>query len=240
MRRGRMGHRVTHLHAASSRGLQGGFGMGRVEVPPHPSATRGSRVLQCRVWVSRVLQLFLLFLWCRHRGSQRLLPWVRGFRGLQGGFGMGRAEVPPHPSAIRGSRVLQGRVWGSVAAAALSLSVVQAQGQPEAAALGQGCQGQGQGQGQGGSAPPPARRSPLPSLRVRAGRAQERGSATRGGRAARGADRQGRPSQRRDAAARLPPRGGGLLSLGFTRQVQSSGGGGRPTPHSRTCICGRG
>ena len=61
-----------------------------------------------------------------------------------------------------------------------------------------------------------------------------------GGRAARGADRQGRPAQRRDAAARLPPRGGGLLSLGFTRQVQSSGGGERPTPHSRTCICGRG
>ena len=34
--------------------------------------------------------------------------------------------------------------------------------------------------------------------------------------------------------------GGGLLSLGFTRQVQSSGGGrGRPTHHSRTCTCGR-
>ena len=57
---------------------------------------------------------------------------------------------------------------------------------------------------------------------------------TRGGRAARGADRQGRPSQRRGAAARLPPRGGGgLLSLGFTRQVQSSGGGAPnpPQPH---------
>ena len=51
-----------------------------------------------------------------------------------------------------------------------------------------------------------------------------------GGRAARGADRQGRPSQRRGAAARLPPHGGGLLSLGFTRQVQSSGGGGAQPP----------
>ena len=55
MRRGRMGHRVTHLRPASGRGLQGGFGMGRVEVPPHPPATRGSRVLQDRVWGSRVL-----------------------------------------------------------------------------------------------------------------------------------------------------------------------------------------
>ena len=56
------------------------------------------------------------------------------------------------------------------------------------------------------------------------------------GRAARGADRQRRPSQHRDAAARLPARAGGrggLLSLGFTRQVQSSGGGGGnpPQPH---------
>ena len=109
-------------------------------------------------------------------------------------------------------------------------SVVQAQGQPEAAALGQGCQGQSQGRGQGGPAPPPARRSPPPSLRGGAAQAQERGSATRGGRAACGADRQGCPSQRRGAAARLPPRGGGLLSLGFTRQVQSSGGGGAQPP----------
>ena len=119
-------------------------------------------------------------------------------------------------------------------------SVVQAQGQPAAAALGQGCQGQGQGRGQGGPAPPPRHAAPPPPFVGGAGQAQERGSATRGGRAARGADRQGRPSQRRGAAARLPPRGGGLLSLGFTRQVQSSGEGGRPTPHSRTCTCGRG
>ena len=51
--------------------------MGRVEVPPHPSAIRGSRMLQGRVWGSRVLQDNL---WCRHRGSQRLLLWVRGVR----------------------------------------------------------------------------------------------------------------------------------------------------------------
>ena len=79
-------------------------------MPPHPPATRGSRVLQHRVWGSRVLQLFL---WYRHGGSQGLLSWIRGVRGLQGGHGMGRAEVPPHPSAVRGSRVLQGGVWGS-------------------------------------------------------------------------------------------------------------------------------
>ena len=49
-RRGRMGHRATYLHPgiASSRGLQGGFELGRVQVPPHPSAGRGSRVLQGR------------------------------------------------------------------------------------------------------------------------------------------------------------------------------------------------
>ena len=51
--------------------------MGRAEVPPYPSVIRGSRVLQGRVWGSRLLQIFL---WCRHRGSQRLLPWVRDVR----------------------------------------------------------------------------------------------------------------------------------------------------------------
>ena len=99
---------------------------------------------------------------------------------------------------------------------------------------GSGVSGTGPGSGTGWSRPPPPRHGaappPPPSLRGGAGQAQERGSATRGGRAVRGADRQGRPSQRRGAAARLPPRGGGLLSLGFTRQVQSSGGGGAQPP----------
>ena len=46
-RRGRMGHRVTYLlpRIASSRGLRAGFELGRVQVPPQPSASRGSRVL---------------------------------------------------------------------------------------------------------------------------------------------------------------------------------------------------
>ena len=160
------------------------------------------------------------------QGCQGAAGWPRD--------GQGRGASPPLSG--QGQQGAAGRGLGQQAAA--PLSVVQAQGQPEAAALGQGCQGQGQGQGQGGSAPPPARRSPPPSLRGRAGRAQERGSATRGGRAARGADRQGRPAQRRDAAARLPPRGGGLLSLGFTRQVQSSGGGSAQPPTAAPASAG--
>ena len=126
---------------ASSRGLQGGFELGRIQVPPHPSANRGSRVLQGRIWGSRVLQGVLC---CRHRGSQRLLLWIRGVR----------------------DRVVH---------------------------LSPRC----------GAAPPP------PSLRGRAGQAQLRSNATRGGRTARGADRQPRPSQHRGAAARMPARGGG-------------------------------
>ena len=50
------------------------------------------------------------------------------------------------------------------------------------------------------------------------------------GRAAGGADCQRCPSQHRGAAARMPARGGGLLSLGFTRQVQPSGGGDAQPP----------
>ena len=34
-------------------------------------------MLQGRIWGSKVLQGIL---WCRHRGSQRLLLWVRGVR----------------------------------------------------------------------------------------------------------------------------------------------------------------
>ena len=61
------------------------------------------------------------------------------------------------------------------------------------------------------------------------------GAGQRVGQAVRGAPR--------SAGVRQPvcrPAGGGLLSLGFTRQVQSSGGGGAQPPNSRTCTCGRG
>ena len=148
MRRGRMGHRATHLHSgiASSKGLQGGFGLGRVQVPPHPSAIRGSRMLQGRIWGSRVLQDIL---WCRHRGSERLLLCVRGVRD--------RARVS--------DRVV----------------------------------------------PLPLRRGAAPPTPSVGGQDRHRSAAMRhwGGRAARGADRQRRPSQHRGAAARLPTRGGG-------------------------------
>ena len=94
MRRGRMGLRVAHPHPriASSKELQGGFGMGRVKVPPHPSVIRGSRMLQDRVWGSRVLQ-------GRDWGSRMLQGKVWGSRMLHG--------------SVWGSRMLQGRVWGS-------------------------------------------------------------------------------------------------------------------------------
>ena len=92
-----------------------------------------------------------------------------------------------------------------------------------------------------GQTPHPFTPSPPPLfLRGGAGQAQERGSATWWGRAAHGADRQGRPSQRRGAAARLPPRGGGALEPWLHSASAVIGRGGRPTPHSRTCTCGRG
>ena len=109
--------------------------------------------------------------------------------------------------------------------------------------------GTGPGSGTRWFCSPPTPRSPPPSLRGRAGEAQERGNATQGGgRAARGADRQGRPSKRRDAAAQgcgspyaaLRGGGGGALEPGLHSASAVIGRGGRPTPHSRTCICGRG
>ena len=40
-------------------------------------------------------------------------PGIASSKELQGGFEMDRVKVPPHPSVIRGSRMLQDRVWGS-------------------------------------------------------------------------------------------------------------------------------
>ena len=85
-----------------------------------------------------------------------------------------------------------------------------------------------------GAAPPP------PSVggqdRHRSAAMRHGGAGQRVGQTVRGAPRS---AGMRQPVCR-PAGGGGLLSLGFTRQVQSSGGGGRPTPHSRTCTCGRG
>ena len=104
MRRGRMGLRVAHPHPgiASSKELQGGFGMDRVKVPPHPSVIRGSRMLQDRVWGSRVLQ-------GRVWGSRMLQGRVWGSRMLQGRAWASRMLQ----GRVWGSRMLQGRVWGS-------------------------------------------------------------------------------------------------------------------------------
>ena len=180
MRRGRMGHKVTHLHPgiASSRGLQGGFGLGRVQVPPHPSASSGSRMLQGRIWGSRVLQGIL---WCRHRGSLRLLLWVRGVRGRAGG----RDRVVPLPP------------W------------------------------------RGAPRPPGAAQSPPPPSvggqdRHRSAAMRHEGARQRVGQTDSGAPRS---TGVRQPVCRPARGGGGLLSLGFTRQVQSSGGGGaQPAP----------
>ena len=104
MRRGRMGLRVAHPHPgiASSKVQQGGFGMGRVKVPPHPSVIRGSRMLQDRVWGSRLLQ-------GRVWGSRMLQGRVWGSRMLQGRVWGSRMLQ----GRVWGSRMLQGRVWGS-------------------------------------------------------------------------------------------------------------------------------
>ena len=99
-----MGLRVAHPHPgiASSKELQGGFRMGRVKVPPHPSVIRGSRMLQDRVWGSRGLQ-------GRVWGSRVLQGRVWGDRMLQGRVWGSRMLQ----GRVWGSRMLQGRVWGS-------------------------------------------------------------------------------------------------------------------------------
>ena len=113
--------------------------------------------------------------------------------------------------------MLQGRIWGR----RVLQDVLWCRH------LGQGCQGQGQGQGQGGFPHPSGTaQPPPPSLRGRAGQAQEHDSAAREGRAARGADRQRRPSQHRGAAARLLTCGGG--------------GALEPGLHSASAVIGRG
>ena len=40
-------------------------------------------------------------------------PGIASSEELQGGCGMDRVKVAPHPSVIKGSRMLQDRVWGS-------------------------------------------------------------------------------------------------------------------------------
>ena len=138
-------------------------------------------------------------------------------------LGWAGSRLPPYASAIRGSTVCSA---GPRAAGCGSSSCGVATWAARRCSPGSGCQEQSQGQGQDGSAPPPARRSPPPSLRGGAGRAQERGR----GRAAPRRDCQGAPCS---AGMRQPvchPGGRGLLSVALTRQVHSSGGGGAQPP----------
>ena len=87
---------------------------------------------------------------------------------------------------------------------------------------------------QGGSPPPPARRSPPPPPPPSVGgQDRHKSAAVRHGGGQGSA--WGRPSRAPLAAQgcdspSAAPGGGGLLSLGFTRQVQSSGGGGGAQP----------
>ena len=111
---------------------------------------------------------------------------------------------------------------------------------PEAAALGQGCQGQGQGQGQGGSAPPPGAAQP-PLLPPWAGRA---GAGARqcdtGGQGSAWGRPSGAPRAAQGCGSPSAAPRGGALEPGLHSASAVIGRGGRPTPHSRTCICGRG
>ena len=205
---------------------------------PHsrPAAGAGGRDGGARAWWTFLAPSRPCSLQRRGQMGHRvtsLFPGIASCRGLQGPG----ASPPLHEQGQHGAA---GQDLGQPSAA--GRAVLQTQGQPEAAALGQGCQGQGQGR-QGGPPLPPAQRSPPPPppLPPWAGRA---------GTGARQCDKGGqgstwgRPSaapltaQGRGSPSVGPGGGGGLLSLGFTRRVQSSGGGGRPTAHSRTC--GRG
>ena len=110
-------------------------------------------------------------------------------RGLQGGFGMGRIEVPPRPSATRGSRMLHGRVWGS--RVLLDNLWCRHRGSQRLLLWVRGVRDRARVRDKVVPPPPPGTAQPPPprSLCGRAGQAQERGNATRGGRAVRGADR---------------------------------------------------
>ena len=109
---------------------------------------------------------------------------------------------------------------------------------------GSGVSGTGPGSGTGRFRSPPGAPQPppppLPPWASRAGAEAWQCDTGGGGGAARGADRQGCPAQRKDAAARLPPRGAGALEPGLHSASAVIGRGGRSTPRSRTCICGRG
>ena len=162
------------------------------------------------------------------QGCQGAAGWPRD--------GQGRGASPP--LSDQGQQGAAGRGLGQQAAA--PLSVVQAQGQPEAAALGQGCQGRGQGQGQGGSAPPPgaAQPPPLPPWAGRAGAGARQ--CDTGGQGSAWGGPSGAPRATQECGSPSAAPRGGALEPGLHSAGAVIGRGERPTPHSRTCICGRG
>ena len=106
---------------------------------------------------------------------------------------------------------------------------------------GSGVSGTGPGSGTGWSRPPPpARRTPPPPFvggqhRRRSAAVRLGGARQRVGQTVRGAPR--------SAGVRQPvcrPAGGGALEPWLHSASAVIGRGGRPTPHSRTCTCGRG
>ena len=195
--------------------------------PPHPWALpavgAGSREGGARAWWMFLAPSRPRSLQRRKQTAHRvypLLPGTASCRGLQGGFELGRIQVPPHPSANRGSRVLQA---GSGAAGCCRACC----------AAGRGCCSGSRVSGTGWSTSPPGAAKPLPSLPPWAGRA---GSGTQQcGKGWQGST-WGTPSAAPLAAQGCssphagPGGGGGLLSLGFTRQVQPSGGGDTQPP----------
>ena len=118
---------------------------------------------------------------------------------------------------------------------------VQAQGQPEAAALGQGCQGQGQGRGQGGPAPPPpgtTQPPPLPSWGGSTGAGARQCDS--GGQGSAWGRPSGAPLAAQGCGSPFAAPRGGALEPWLHSASAVIGRGGRPTPRSCTCTCGRG
>ena len=147
----------------------------------------GSRMLQGRVWGSRMLQgrdwgsrVLHGGMWSRHRGSQRLLLWVRGVRDRAR---VGDRVVPPPPPARRSPPPLPS--WG---------------GSTGAGARQCGSGGQGSAWGRPSEAPLAAQGCGSPFAAQR----------------------------------------GGALEPWLHSASAVIRRGGRPTPHSRTCTCGRG
>ena len=165
-----MGQRVTHLQPASTRGLQGGFRMGRVKVASLRHSDQGQPGAAGQGLGQQGAAAFSVV---QAQGQPEAAALGQGCQRLQGCFWMSRLEVPPHSSVIRGSRVLQGRFWGS---RLLQLFLwCTHRGSQSLLPRVRGVRDRATGRDR--MVPLPARAAqPPPSFRGGAGRAQERGS----------------------------------------------------------------